>query len=361
MKVFCIAGARPNFMKIGPILRALRKEGIESKLIHTGQHYDAIMSDVFFKELEIPTPDISLNVGSGSHAKQTADIMIRYEEILQNEKPDLTLVVGDVNSTLACSIASAKMNIPIAHVEAGLRSFDRGMPEEVNRLVTDAVSQYLFTTEKSGTENLLREGKTADQIFFVGNVMIDSLISVLPKINSEVLLKKFGMNSKQFALMTLHRPSNVDDRESLMRIADLLKSVQSKIRVLFAVHPRTRGNIKKFGLEDLFEFPNVILTEPLGYLDFIGLLRESKLVITDSGGLQEEAAFLKIPCLTMRENTERPVTIEIGSNTLVGSSSKDILPLVERVLINTYKQGEIPPLWDGRASERIVQTLRNLN
>ncbi len=356
MKIICVVGARPNFMKMAPILRAFKKyPALQPVLVHTNQHYDAKMSDVFFKELGIPEPDIHLNAGSGTHAVQTADIMIRFEKVLMDEKPDLIIVVGDVNSTLACSVAASKLHIPVAHVEAGLRSHDRTMPEEINRLVTDTLSDYLFTTEPSGKENLIKEGKSEKQIFFTGNVMIDSLVYTMPQIVRSPVLKNYSVKLGQYVLVTLHRPSNVDQPESFDRILSIFESITQTIPILFPIHPRTRKNLETFGFQSRIEkMKDLILTDPIGYIDFLNLMKNSKCVLSDSGGLQEESTYLQIPCLTMRENTERPVTITVGTNTLVGSDPKFILDHFEKIMNGTYKQGAVPELWDGHAAERIA-------
>lgn len=358
MKIVNVAGARPNFMKIAPLMRQFRQSAkIRPLLVHTGQHYDVRMSDVFFSDLEIPEPDIHLNVGSGSHARQTAEVLTRFEEVLEKEKPDLVLVVGDVNSTLACSVTAAKLRIPVAHVEAGLRSFDRTMPEEINRLVTDALSDYLFTTEKAGTENLIKEGKPADRIFFTGNVMIDSLAFALNKLHD----RRLDVGPNPYALVTLHRPSNVDHEESLKNILGILDSIQQRLTVLFPIHPRSSKMLESFGLMDrVRQMKNLRLMEPLGYIDFLSLVRRARLVLTDSGGIQEETTYLRVPCLTMRENTERPVTRDVGSNTLVGTDPLIIQRHVDAIMDGTYKTGAIPELWDGHAAERIRHILENL-
>lgn len=361
MKIINVVGARPNFMKIAPILRELKKNpSVQSILMHTGQHYDVKMSDVFFRDLEIPEPAIYLNVGSASHAKQTADIMVKFEEVLQKEKPDLIVVVGDVNSTLACSVTAAKERVRIAHVEAGLRSFDPSMPEEINRIVTDRLSDLLFTTEKSGAANLIREGKRADQIFFTGNVMIDSLVFAQKRMEQSDVLARFKMEPRAYALVTLHRPANVDQSDSLEKIIRILETIQKRMTIIFPVHPRSVKMMESFGYTARIQaMKNVIITDPLGYVDFLNLMTHAKFVMTDSGGLQEESTFLGVPCLTMRENTERPVTHEIGTNTLVGLDEQKIVSCVEKILNGTYRKGSIPELWDGRAAQRIVKILEN--
>jgi UDP-N-acetylglucosamine 2-epimerase (non-hydrolysing) len=362
LKIVSVVGARPNFMKIAPILRELRKyPSCQSVLVHTGQHYNANMSDVFFKDLQIPEPDIFLNVGSGSHAKQTADVMTGFEQVLEKEKPDLVIVVGDVNSTLACSVTASKMNVKVAHVEAGLRSFDKRMPEEINRMVTDALSDYLFTTEKSGNDHLLREGKKPEQIFFAGNVMIDSLVFSKKRIDESSVIRQLQLIPQEYILVTLHRPSNVDNKESLAKVVRILDTLQQRVQVVFPIHPRSLKMIEKFGYQKQIDSMGKLkLTDPIGYVDFLSLMRDAKAVVSDSGGLQEESTFLGVPCLTMRENTERPVTIDVGTNTLVGLEEEKIYGYIEKIISGTYKKGAIPELWDGRAAERIVSVLTKL-
>lgn len=352
-------------MKIAPIHRAFlqekrKKEKIKSNFIHlichTGQHYDESMSEIFFNDLELPKPDVYLGVGSGSHAEQTARIMIEFEKVLEKEKPDLIIVVGDVNSTIACSLAASKMGINIAHVEAGLRSFDRTMPEEINRLLTDAISDFLFVSEKSGLENLKREGIHDEKVFFVGNVMIDSLIHYSKKVNAEGILNQLELAAKSYILITLHRPSNVDNIQNLTGMMNLLNELSNKIKVVFPVHPRTKKNIEAYNLERLNE-NNLILTEPLGYLDFISLLKNAALVLTDSGGIQEETTFLGVQCITIRDNTERPVTVEIGTNHLAGTDLNKVKSTALNILSGNIKSGKIPELWDGKTADRIVEII----
>lgn len=360
MKIINVVGARPNFMKIAPIIEEMRKfpGSISPILVHTGQHYDDNMSKQFFKDLELPEPDVFLGVGPGTHAQQTAKIMVEFEKILVKEKPDLTLVVGDVNSTLACALASVKLNIPVAHVEAGLRSFDRSMPEEINRLMTDAISDYLFITEKEAEVNLLKEGKPKDKIFFVGNVMIDTLLKNKAKGDSSGILSELHLDSKKYALLTLHRPENVDNEDKLRQLIDILNEVKKHIAVVFPVHPRTRGKLDNLGLS---ANNGLKLTGPLGYLDFIKLMSEAKCVLTDSGGIQEETTILRVPCLTLRRNTERPVTITQGSNMLLGTDREKILKEVMNVLSGKSANSGIPELWDGQAAVRIVRILIKLS
>lgn len=368
-----VAGARPNFMKIAPILRAIMNFNntashfkIKKRLIHTGQHYDFSMSGVFFKDLNLERPDIYIGVGSGSHGEQTGRIMIEFEKICIREKPDLVLVVGDVNSTLACSIIAAKLCIPIAHVEAGLRSFDRSMPEEINRIVTDCLSDFLFTTCQGADENLRREGVPKEKIFFVGNVMADTLLKFKADIESQV---KVNITEKDYALLTLHRPSNVDNREIFRNILKALQKVSQRIPIIFPVHPRTKKQIKSFGYVRYFNLlksdisslkelkSSINLLDPLSYLEFLYLMSHAKFVLTDSGGIQEETTILGTPCLTIRENTERPITIEEGTNVLVGTDPAKIIRESFNILSGKGKAGRVPKFWDGEASERIVKIL----
>ncbi len=360
IKIINVVGARPNFVKIAPLLREQKKhrEAIEPILLHTGQHYDYIMSQKIFGDLELPKPDVYLNVGSGTHAEQTAKVMVPFEKYLVESKPDLVLVVGDVNSTLACSITASKLHIPIAHIEAGLRSFDRTMPEEVNRVVTDQLSDYLFVTEPSAIENLLNEGKPKGAINFAGNVMIDSLIGAIGK-SQDSILDKFGLTPGSYAAVTLHRASNVDNKETLIGIIDALLKISESIKVIFPIHPRTDNNLRKFGLEQLIRSKpdNLIISGPVGYLDFIALQRDAKMVLTDSGGIQEESCFMKIPCLTLRPNTERPITIDCGSNRLVGIEPIDIIKSAMEILVNPPMDISTPKYWDGKASARIIDEI----
>lgn len=360
LKVLNIVGARPNFMKIAPIVREMKRRENEflPLIVHTGQHYDEAMSDSFFRDLGIPKPDFHLNVGSASHAVQTARIMMEFEPIVLQEKPDWVLVVGDVNSTIACALVCAKLGVKIAHVEAGLRSRDRTMPEEINRILTDAISDLLLTTSQDADENLQQEGVSADKIKFVGNVMIDSLFYNLEKAKESKVKEDLELTDKDYAVLTLHRPSNVDEKETFTGLLDALISISEKLPIIFPVHPRTRGNIEKFGFAERVANSNIRLIEPLGYLDFMNLYSDAKLVLTDSGGLQEETTALSIPCLTLRENTERPITIELGTNKLVGTNPDKIKQAAFEILENnSKKEAKIPPLWDGRAAERICQSL----
>lgn len=360
-RILNVVGARPNFMKIAPIQRAMQQYPREFQplLVHTGQHYDERMSKLFFEDLQLPQPDIYLGVGSGSHAEQTARIMIGFEKICLEHKPDLVVVVGDVNSTVACSLVASKLWIPVAHVEAGLRSYDRKMPEEINRVMTDAVSDYLFVTEQSGIDNLLKEGIERSKIHFVGNVMIDSLVYFLEKANGSTVLQQLELRPYGYALVTLHRPSNVDEPENFLKIISAFEEIQHHLPIVFPIHPRTEKNIQRFGLEEKVKsLKNLKLLPPVGYLDFMQLTRKCKFVMTDSGGIQEETTYLGIPCITLRENTERPVTVAVGTNEIVGTDTRKIISLSERILAGKWKTGRIPELWDGRAAERIVEVLR---
>jgi UDP-N-acetylglucosamine 2-epimerase (non-hydrolysing) len=360
MLIHIIAGARPNFMKIAPILRAAKKyeDQITCRVVHTGQHYDEAMSDVFFDELGIPEPDHHLGCGGGSHAEQTAKIMVAYEKLCIDEQPDVLLVVGDVNSTLACSIVAAKLHVPVAHVEAGLRSGDRDMPEEINRLVTDAISSWYFVTEPSGVEHLRREGKPEESIHHVGHVMVDTVMyqrAILdqePRQNSPAA--EFKKKHPRYGVITMHRPSNVDDKELFSALAGSLKRIAEDLPLIFPVHPRTRQNMEKFGI-DLG--PHVELLPPLGYMDFLDAWKDAALVLTDSGGLQEETTALGVPCLTMRKNTERPITVEEGTNVLVGTDPSKIVKEAMRILEIGGKFGQRPALWDGKSAERIIECL----
>lgn len=378
-KIVSVVGARPNFMKIAPIIEQLKiknknlKAELKHVLVHTGQHYDEEMSKSFFEDLNLPKPDINLGVGSASHAVQTAKIMIEFEKVCLRERPDLIIVVGDVNSTIACALVASKLGIKIAHIEAGLRSFDRAMPEEINRVLTDAISDYLFTTCEDANENLRKEGIPEEKIYFVGNVMIDTLLRYKERAKKSNILEKLGLNKdlqvRSYALLTLHRPSNVDNRETFINILKALKNVSKKIPIIFPAHPRTQRQIKSFGLEKYFNFVNIEsnscvniensinLLDPLSYLDFLNLMANAKFVLTDSGGIQEETTILNIPCLTLRENTERPVTLKEGTNTIVGSNPEKIISKSMDILNGKKKIGRIPKLWDGKAAERIINIL----
>jgi UDP-N-acetylglucosamine 2-epimerase (non-hydrolysing) len=342
-------------MKIAPLMWEVnRRDGIEAFLVHTGQHYDERMSKLFFEELEIPRPDVDLGVGSGSHAGQTAEVMKRFEPVLLEKKPDAVVVVGDVNSTIACALVAVKLGVPVAHVEAGLRSFDRTMPEEINRILTDAISRWLFVTERSGVENLCREGVSDDRIFLVGNVMIDTLLACRELSRRSSILNDLHLTDRPFGVLTLHRPANVDDAEVLGGILSAIGRLQCELPIVFPVHPRTRKALEG---HDLASMPGLVVTEPLGYLDFMKLLADARLVLTDSGGIQEETTVLGVPCLTLRNNTERPITIEQGTNHLVGLHSQRIVDAARQALSQPKANGRIPDLWDGRAAARIVDVL----
>jgi len=356
--IYVVAGARPNFMKIAPLIKEFQKESVNFKLIHTGQHYDYNMSKVFFDDLGIPEPDIHLNVGSASHAVQTANIMIEFEKVLIKEEPSLVVVVGDVNSTVACALVAKKLHVKVAHIEAGLRSFDMKMPEEINRLLTDQISDFLFTTEKSAALNLKSEGISADKIFFVGNVMIDTLITNLEKAKKLNLLDKYNLNKNDYALITLHRPSNVDTKENLEKMLNILNFLQERVKIFFPIHPRTKKNLEKFDLEKDIKDLNIVLSNPIGYLEFLNLMKNSKLILTDSGGIQEEASYLKIPILTAREGTERPITVDEGTNTIIGNDLEKAKKYIEEIFENNYKKGQDIEKWDGQAAKRIVRIIK---
>jgi UDP-N-acetylglucosamine 2-epimerase (non-hydrolysing) len=358
MKILAVVGARPNFMKIAPLMweihrRAGAGSGVTATLVHTGQHYDERMSKLFFEELRIPKPDVDLEVGSGSHAAQTAEVMKRFEPVVLERKPDVVLVVGDVNSTIACAMVAVKLGVPVAHVEAGLRSFDRGMPEEINRVLTDSISRWLFVTERSGIENLRREGVADDHIFFVGNVMIDTLLATRPQIDRSRILSELDLHEGKYAVVTLHRPSNVDDPATLRGLMMAIAELQAELPVVFPMHPRTR---KQLATLNLPATPNLKLTEPLGYLDFMKLVAHSRLVLTDSGGIQEETTVLGVPCLTLRSNTERPATVSEGTNVLVGQDPAAVTDAWRRALA-APRTGRVPELWDGKAAGRILDVL----
>ncbi|VFQ47466.1 non-hydrolyzing UDP-N-acetylglucosamine 2-epimerase [Desulfoluna butyratoxydans] len=363
LKVINVVGARPNFMKMAPIIEAmnLHPDEIDHILLHTGQHYDEKMSESFFDDLGMPVPDINLGVGSGSHAEQTAAIMVEFEKVCRHEEPDLVIVVGDVNSTMACTITAKKMGISVAHVEAGLRSRDMAMPEEINRLCTDVLCDYLFTTDRIANENLRAEGVPQEKIFFVGNVMIDTLLKHRLLAEKMTLKDDWGLQTGKYATLTIHRPSNVDDPETLKGILDALQEISNEIPVIFPVHPRTRKMAEEYGLTDYFsrDLPvnGIWMTQPLGYLDFLHLNMHAAMVLTDSGGLQEETTVLRVPCITMRHNTERPITCEMGTNVIVGNRPEKILSAARNVLNGMVRPAMIPEKWDGNASQRIVDHL----
>jgi UDP-N-acetylglucosamine 2-epimerase (non-hydrolysing) len=362
VKIINIVGARPNLMKIAPLMHAYEaSENIDPLLVHTGQHYDENMSDLFFRQLGIPEPDLNLEVGSSSHAVQTADIMRAFEPIVLDHQPDAVLVVGDVNSTIACGIVAVKLGIKLIHVEAGLRSGDRTMPEEINRIITDSISDILFCTEQSGIDNLRQEGVPKEKVHLVGNVMIDTLLQHQEKADDSTVLGDLGLEERGYAVLTLHRPSNVDNRDLLEGLIGVLEEIQNDLPVIFPIHPRTRSRLQEFGFSPRLDaMPDLRLLEPVGYLDFLKLTASAKIVLTDSGGIQEETTILKVPCLTLRENTERPVTLEIGSNQLVGTDPQKILTAYRAVRDSTLEKFSIPPLWDGHAAERIVRVLEAL-
>ncbi len=357
LNILCVCGARPNFMKIAPLVEAMTKTGrIRPYIVHTGQHYDERLSKLFFDDLGIPHPDVNLEVGSASHAVQTAEIMRRFEPVILEQKPDWVVVVGDVNSTIACSLVACKLGIRVAHVEAGLRSTDRTMPEEINRLLTDSISDLLFVTEPSGLEHLKREGIPDEKVHFVGNVMIDTLLKNRAKADASPVLDELALTPKQYAVVTLHRPSNVDVAENLGSILDAFERIAEDMPIIFPMHPRTRHNVADLGLGGRFDTIAGLRTpEPLGYLDFLKLMAESALVLTDSGGIQEETTILGVPCLTLRENTERPVTITEGTNRLVRPESDSILAAYAEYKASPPASGRRPKLWDGQAAERIAE------
>jgi UDP-N-acetylglucosamine 2-epimerase (non-hydrolysing) len=361
MKVLNVVGARPNFMKVAPLVEAMKRREREFTplVLHTGQHYDASMSDAFFRDLELPKPDVYLGVGSSPQITQLAEIMRRFEPVLKTERPDWVLVVGDVNSTLACALTCVKTGYQFAHVEAGLRSGDRSMPEEINRLLTDRVADLLFTPSEDGDKNLLSEGIPPERIRMVGNIMIDSLLKHLPAARQSNVRSKLGLCGIDYAVVTLHRPSNVDEPLVFERIICSLAEISKRLPVIFPAHPRTRKIIERLGLTaELKQNPRLMLTEPLGYLDFLGLFSGAKLVLTDSGGIQEETTVLGIPCLTLRENTERPITVELGTNRLVGTRAVQILTAVNEILDGTERRtATIPELWDGKTADRILNHL----
>lgn len=362
LKVINVVGARPNFMKIAPLVEAMKRREREFTplVVHTGQHYDQLMSDAFLRDLELPEPDVCLEVGSASQAAQTAAIMQKFEPVLLTEKPDWVVVVGDVNSTLACALVAVKLGVKVAHVEAGLRSRDRTMPEEINRLLTDQIADLLFTPSIDAGENLRGEGIPEERISFVGNIMIDSLTKYLGRAKATGIRERLGLAETDYAVLTLHRPSNVDNRRTFANILDALAQIARRMPIVFPVHPRTHKRIVELELAERIEnISGLRLIEPLGYLDFLGLYGEAKLVLTDSGGLQEETTFLGIPCLTLRENTERPITTQLGTNVVVGTDSQRIVAAAFNVLDRSTARDShnIPPLWDGHTAERILNSL----
>ena len=364
--VICIVGARPNYMKVAPIIRAFAAHNppIPTLLVHTGQHYDPAMKDRLFADLELPEPDVNLAVGSGTHAVQTAEVMKRFEPVIDEHGASAVLVVGDVNSTLACALVASKRHIPVVHVESGLRSNDRRMPEEINRILTDQISDVLYTTERSAHDNLAREGIAPERAVFVGNVMIDSLRASLPKaVPADLLLASAGLDASRIAggygVVTLHRPSNVDNAEVLGPIIDALRTVAQRLPLVIALHPRTRNNLEAFGMMGWLDTPDFLILPPQGYLEMLGLMSGARMVLTDSGGIQEETTALGVPCITIRENTERPITVDQGTNTLVGIDPQAIVGAARRVLDTGGKAGRIPEYWDGRCAERIAAHLHD--
>lgn len=362
--ILCVVGARPNYMKMSPIIRAFaaHEPALRSLLVHTGQHYDAAMNDRLFADLDLPAPDVNLGVGSASHAVQTAEVMKRFEPVIEQHGARAVLVVGDVNSTLACALVAAKREVPVIHVEAGLRSYDRRMPEEINRVLTDQLADLLYTTERSAHANLAREGIDAERAVFVGNVMIDSLLASLPRaVPAEQLLSAAGLDpavlAGGYAVLTLHRPSNVDDPAVLGPLVEALRQIARRLPLVFALHPRTRNNLERFGLLGRLDAPGIIVLPPQGYLEMLGLMSRAVMVLTDSGGMQEETTALGVPCLTIRENTERPITVEQGTNTLVGIDPQALLAAVGDILAQGGKRGRAPEFWDGRAAQRIAAHL----
>jgi UDP-N-acetylglucosamine 2-epimerase (non-hydrolysing) len=366
LKVIIVAGARPNFMKVAPIVDAMKRRDTDFQplLVHTGQHYDAAMSEAFFRDLEMPEPDVYLGVGSGSHAQQTASIMQAFEPVVVKEQPDWVVVVGDVNSTLACALVSVKLGIKVAHVEAGLRSRDRTMPEEINRLLTDQIADLLLTPSRDADQNLVAEGIPAERIRFVGNVMIDSLLTQLDRARQSTARADLGLADKEYAVLTLHRPSNVDDPAAFVRVIDALEEISRRLPIVFPAHPRTRKMIDELGLTDRVEkIKNLLVIDPVGYLDFLQLLSGARLALTDSGGIQEETTVLGIPCITLRENTERPITVEMGTNTIAGTNPANIVEAALRALDQApnTSAARVPPLWDGRTADRILDRLIERN
>jgi UDP-N-acetylglucosamine 2-epimerase (non-hydrolysing) len=362
MRIVCVAGARPNFVKIAPLMAALRAaSGVEPILVHTGQHYDEKMSGSFFRDLGMSAPDVDLGVGSGSHAVQTARIMQAFEPVLVERRADAVLVVGDVNSTVACGLVAVKLGVPLVHVEAGLRSFDRSMPEEINRVLTDAMSDLLFCTERAAVDNLAREGKSAERVFLVGNVMIDSLLANLGKAHESKILDELSLRPGGYGVLTLHRPANVDDRAAADGLFDAIETVQKDIPLVFPVHPRTRGNLDNSPLGNrLGRMRGLVTIPPAGYLDFLKLVADARVVLTDSGGIQEETTVLKVPCLTLRNNTERPITAEIGTNRVVGTEPLAIVAAWREIQAGVARPCGLPPLWDGKAAQRIAGVLADI-
>jgi UDP-N-acetylglucosamine 2-epimerase (non-hydrolysing) len=363
MEIVTVVGARPNMMKVGPLLEAFKQQPrLRARLVHTGQHYDAAMSDVFFAEFGLPSPDAHLGIGSGTHTEQTARTMLAFEPVLRDMRPDLVLVVGDVNATIACALVAAKLGVALAHVEAGLRSFDWTMPEEINRVLTDRLADYCFTPSADADAHLLGEGIPAARIFCVGNIMADSLLRFRAIALRHDAPRRFGLVPGEYAVLTLHRPSNVDQPATLAGLVAALIAIQQQLPIAFPVHPRTRERLQRFGLwERLAAQPGMRLLEPLGYLDTIGLLAEARLALTDSGGVQEETTLLGVPCLTLRANTERPVTVTVGTNRVIGNQPQRVVAEVGRIVMGDRPAGDIPPLWDGHTAERIAAILAGVS
>ncbi len=359
-KVLVCVGTRPNLIKITRLKECfLKYPSLRFKLLHTGQHYDYKMSEVFFEELEIPKPDVLFELSRDSTMSPIADIMLQFEKEIKRDRPDLVLVPGDVDSTFACAFVASRYNIPVAHIESGLRSFDKTMPEEINRIMVDDLSALFFTTEKSGNENLLKEGKSPKSIVFSGNTMIDTLVKFKSKIAESKVLQQYHLEKGNYIVMTFHRPANVDDAVNLRVIFQLISQIAKDIKIIFPIHPRTVKNAEAFGFKELLSSPNIVLCDALGYFDFMKLVTDAKAVLTDSGGIQEETTFLGVPCLTVRPNTERPITVQVGTNTLLDLDESLILQHVKSILSGTYKKGSLPDLWDGKATERIVDALHN--
>jgi UDP-N-acetylglucosamine 2-epimerase (non-hydrolysing) len=357
IKIITVVGTRPNFIKASPLHKAFSQyENVKHIIVHTGQHYDNSMSDVFFKDLNLPEPEIYLGVGSGSHSKQTAEVLTGFEKVILSENPDLVIVLGDVNSTMAAALAAVKSGVRVAHIEAGLRSFDRTMPEEINRIVTDAVSDYFFVTEESGVNNLRREGADQSKIFFVGNIMIDSLVAHESKAVSSRIREKLGLFDRKYFLMTLHRAANVDQKENLVKVLEIIERVSKISPIVYPVHPRAKKMISRFSLETRFNaLENLVITEPLGYLDFLNLQMHAVGILTDSGGMQAEATHLNVPCITLRERTEQPVTVEKGTCVLAGLNAEVVYDFAVNAFEGNWKKSDVPPLWDGKTGERIAK------
>lgn len=362
MKVLTCVGTRPNFIKITRLKECFEAfSEVEFKLLHTGQHFDKNMSEVFFEQLKISKPDYYLNASGNSQIEVIADIMLKFEAVINNWRPDWVLVPGDVNSSLACALVASRNGVKVAHIESGLRSFDRTMPEEINRILIDDLSDLFLVTEQSGLDNLLAEGKSESKIVFTGNTMIDSLVKFTPQIDASNILNQLKVEKNKYALMTFHRPGNVDEPQSLKILLNIVRKVAEKMKVVFPVHPRTIKNAEKFGLSELLQHENIVITEPMGYIDFLCATKNSKLIVTDSGGVQEETTFLKVPCLTVRPNTERPITITIGTNQLVTLNEQIIIEKINAIIEGKSKTGTIPKYWDGKASERLVEGVLKYN